>query len=1154
MEVYMSLDTVVRDKVWKSLKSTDPSFIEEVRQCINKIEKRQFDVGLRVKKLKGTSKIVWEARINRDSRLLFTYRQSNHRNGQTQKFIAIEAVCREHDEVNHHAQIIDRNWWEAEEVRVLGNLDRKFQELSSEDQAEIHLWQAAEIEIQAESTDELLDNTKWLILEPEIIESEQAWQIAIASATDLRLRLTPDESKAIDTYGNILLSGGAGTGKTTVGLYRLARTWQMNPTARCLYIGYNPILVKESQEQFKQLWGETFESLPLKPEFLTIRDLCLGITKALGEEFDRHLVGYQYFYQRYIKKPESKQYPPASVWDEIRSIIKGANLKEQSECYLLSQKEYENLGKKRSGVIRAGERHKIYKLAQWYQDCIDREKLADEIDLTRAALRLSKTYRYQPYTLIVCDEIQDLTEIQIELLIRLLAPNGQILCAGDMNQIISPSGFRWEDLTTRLYQQNHQWTEKRLGFNFRSTGKLGSLAIKLLKLKFQLLAESQFPAEAPTNTSGELARLVAASKNDLKQIKLGSGDAILVRAEEQKLELITDLNTKLIFTIEESKGLEFDTVYLVNFFQNSNNLWSTIASSAKQLTDRQKPHLRLEFNLLYVAITRARHILNICEPEISDLWKRPELVESSISMSINEAFSPAQSIAPQDWYQKAIYYRDARLLPQALECAAKSGDETLKQEIEVDSLLLDRKYAEAAQLLLKIEKCSEAAEILESLADWKAAAQAWERAGNRVRSLECEVRSLKDENQLEAAADKLIEIERYGEAAELLEAGEHWDKAVEIWSKLGNEDGRNRCLLRASINNCVAIENRSGQNIEAINDYDCKRAIEIDPQDAKAYFDRGIEKYRLGQNAEAIDEYSRAIIIDPQYVDVYIGRGAAKHSLGMNQEAIDDYNCAITLNPQASEAYVGRGAAKYNLGQYQAAIDDYNCAITLNPQAADAYFGRATAKYNLGQHREAIDDYNRAITLNPQDAFAYYNRGFAKHNLGQYQAAIDDYNCVIIINSQDIDAYFRRGAARHSLGQHQAAIDDYNFVITINPQAAEAYVGRGTAKYNLGQHQAAIDDCNFAINLNPQSTDAYNNRGLAKCSLGQDREAIDDYNCAITLNPQYAFAYYNRGLSKCNLGESQAAIPDFIKAAELFHQEHRMVDYQKAMDFIKSLS
>ena len=321
MKICTNLQTVVREKVWKSLKSTDLIFAEEVRQCIEKIEQRQFDFGLRVKKLKGGSRMVWEARINRSSRLLFTYRQSHDRNDRNQKFIVIEAVCIDHDEVSDPAKIIDRNWWEVEEVEILGNLDREFKELSIQEREEIQSWEIAEIKVCSELTDELLDNTKWLILEPEIIKSAQEWQIAIASRSDLRLRLTPEECKAIDTYGNILLSGSAGTGKTTVGLYRLAQTLQINPAATCLYVAYNPILVKESEAQFQQLWGSTAASLPLKLDFLTIKDLCLKITQDCGEEFDRRLVDYAHFYQRYIKKPESRKYSASLVWDEIRSII-----------------------------------------------------------------------------------------------------------------------------------------------------------------------------------------------------------------------------------------------------------------------------------------------------------------------------------------------------------------------------------------------------------------------------------------------------------------------------------------------------------------------------------------------------------------------------------------------------------------------------------------------------------------------------------------------------------------------------------------------------------------------------------------------------------------------------------------------------------------
>ena len=51
---------------------TDSSFKERVWNCIQKLRQQQFDGGLRVKKLKGIPKKIWEARINQCSRLIFT--------------------------------------------------------------------------------------------------------------------------------------------------------------------------------------------------------------------------------------------------------------------------------------------------------------------------------------------------------------------------------------------------------------------------------------------------------------------------------------------------------------------------------------------------------------------------------------------------------------------------------------------------------------------------------------------------------------------------------------------------------------------------------------------------------------------------------------------------------------------------------------------------------------------------------------------------------------------------------------------------------------------------------------------------------------------------------------------------------------------------
>ena len=1116
----MNLPIVVREEVWKTLKSSDSNFAEAVRQCIDKIEHRQFDFGLRVKKLKGISQIVWEARIDRSSRLLFTYRQSQDRQGQSRKFIAIEAVCVEHDRTIDRAKTIDRQWWEElAEIKVIGNLDREFDGLSTEEIAKIDDGEVvAEIESRSNSTDELLDNTKWSIVEPEILRSATDWQTAIQSGKGLKLRLSLEESETIDTYGNILISGSAGTGKTTVGLYRIARTLQMNPAAKCLYVSCNPILVKESRSQFQQLWRSNGDRLKQKIDFLTIRDLCLKITTDFGERFDRQISDYAHFQQRYLKKPESKYYPAYLVWDEIRSIIKGGNINDPSKSPLLTQTEYESLGKNRSGVIRPSERHKIYKLARWYQNYLDREKLVDEIDLTRSALHLNKIHEYHPYTLIVCDEVQDFTEIQIDLLIKLLSRDGKILCAGDTNQTIDPSGFRWEDLTTRLYRHNDRWTETKLSFNFRSTSRLASLADKVLNLKFQLLSESKFRADLPVEQAGELARLVTTSKDDLIRINLGANDAVLVRTDLRKLELMKVLNTKLILTIEEAKGLEFDTVYAIDFFEQHQKLWARALNSAKQLTEHQKPELRLEFNLLYVMITRARRLLNICEVEIADLWKLPDLAEHLIPMSASKAFDRAMAIDAQDWYQRAIYYRDARLFPQALECATKSGDRTLEREIEVVALLADRQDVAAASILLELNQYTAAAEIFERVESWHQAYAAWDLADNFFRKSACQIQDLLQKGERQAAAQLLISMEEYSDNLQIRDP-------IADWTAISERDD-DRHSDRSVIQPTLCREQTAKL-----------RKLLSNQHYVEAYIQRGIAKYNLGDKQGSIADFNRAIDLDPHSADACGHRALAKAQLGDRDGAIDDFDRVIAINPQSANAYYHRGMTQKCLEDKQAAIADFDRAIALDPDLVDAYGNRGIARLESGDKQGAVCDFDRVIALHPDAVDAYGHRGLAKAQLGDREGAIDDFDRIIELNPISVEAYSNRGVIKYDLGDKQGAIADYDRAIALDPNCAKAYNNRGNAKYNSDDKSGSITDYDRAISLCPNLPETYYNRGLAKQFFGDMPGAIADYDRAIALEPSYLNAYNNRGKVKGDLGDLKGAIADFNRAIAIDPQD-----------------
>jgi tetratricopeptide (TPR) repeat protein/S1-C subfamily serine protease len=271
------------------------------------------------------------------------------------------------------------------------------------------------------------------------------------------------------------------------------------------------------------------------------------------------------------------------------------------------------------------------------------------------------------------------------------------------------------------------------------------------------------------------------------------------------------------------------------------------------------------------------------------------------------------------------------------------------------------------------------------------------------------------------------------------------------------------------------------------------------------------------------------------------------------------YSAAITIcdeiisKQQQDYAYISRGSAKFALGNKQGAIADYNRAIALNPKYAQAYSNRGGAQYELGNKQEAIDDYNRAIALNHKYAQAYQNRGVVQYELGNKREAIADYNRAIALNPKVAGAYFYRGNIKSDLGNKQEAIADYDRAIVLKPKEAVSYNNRGIAKFALGDNQGAITDYNRAIELNPKLVEAYFNRSNAELALGNNQEVIADCNLAIALNPKNAGSYGNRGLAKYKIGDKQGAIIDTNKAAELFRQQGRVDDYQRAIAYLKQI-
>lgn len=926
-------------------------FQQQTWDCINQLRLQEFTGGLRVKKLRGINKRVWEARINLSSRLIFTYNKSELPNtGKVGVYIAVQDIC-DHDHLHQTVARVrtpDATWLDGEIIAEEGNLDANLIDLPTETKNRIEYFKLEEEECNPDIVypDELLGNIQW-----QVLESVTEWEQAIINQdADLPLKITAEEYRLATSRNNILLKGTAGTGKTTVALYRMWHDFQQDPyNGKRLYVAYSALLVNHVKEQFYKLIGSHHPEIDEIFHFKTFRDLCLDILREAGETYlPEDEVDFQFFDQLYSRQSEVRRYPSALVWDQIRSIIKGQQLNLAVDY--LDRQEYHFLSHKCQNLVSPEHRATIYNVSNWYQNYLTRHNRFDEIDLTRKVLRIINQQQIRQYHLIVCDEVQDFTKIQLELLMQLITPRANLYFAGDKHQMISPSGFDWKNLTTIFhYHQIQQPNEHELKCNFRSVGTLVNLSHQVLKIRYRLLHKT--PPELPKAVTnfGEKPRILQASVNEMTTHlnTLYPGDAILVRADENREYLRSTLKSSLVFTIEEAKGLEFDTVFLLDFFQYHQQLWEIVFNTPARLRDNEKPALVLELNLLYVAITRARRILNIWEADVSQFWQQREVAENWQEIDITQVLENRVGLEQEDWQKRGEYYFKAEFYLQAIECFEKSGDKFKEKKSRAKLLQREGNYQEAAAIFVDLEKWQPAAELFQRVKNWQLAANCWQKIGEDRKQRICETNLLEEQGDFLRAAQEWEALEMYEKAAKKFENVEKWQLAADCWCKVPNDKQQNICKIKV-------LESQDKWE-EAAQEWGKARGDSSDDE-RRCWMNSSNEQKKAEYRGKDYERQKQWLLASEQYKISGIEKKAQemrklaiKSLMELGEEnlehknyhpALDNYNQVLALNPRNATAYLKRGIIKTNQKDYMAAIEDCNQAIKIDPEYVDAYSQR----------------------------------------------------------------------------------------------------------------------------------------------------------------------------------------------------------------------
>ncbi len=307
----------------------------------------------------------------------------------------------------------------------------------------------------------------------------------------------------------------------------------------------------------------------------------------------------------------------------------------------------------------------------------------------------------------------------------------------------------------------------------------------------------------------------------------------------------------------------------------------------------------------------------------------------------------------------------------------------------------------------------------------------------------------------------------------------------------------------------------------------------VELREGKLAIKEGGVQLQKGTTITYPKDYTEVIDLNPENADAYYYRGVAFANKGDYDKAVQDYTQAISVDPKYAIAYSNRGAAFFNKGDIYQAIQDFTKAASVNPADARSYNNRGVVYQKSGDIDKAIVDYTKAIDLEQKFADAYYNRGRAYNNKGDINKAIEDYTKAIDLNPKYVNAYNYRGEAFANKGDYDKAIQDFTQAISFNPKLAESYYGRGYIYHKKEHVDKAIGDFTKTIELSPNYPNAYNLRGLAFAKKGDFDRALLDISRAIAINSKEAEFYLCRAKVYFVRGDKNNALQDSKKAIEL---------------------
>lgn len=190
---------------------------------------------------------------------------------------------------------------------------------------------------------------------------------------------------------------------------------------------------------------------------------------------------------------------------------------------------------------------------------------------------------------------------------------------------------------------------------------------------------------------------------------------------------------------------------------------------------------------------------------------------------------------------------------------------------------------------------------------------------------------------------------------------------------------------------------------------------------AGAHLRQGLSYMRQKNYKGAIGEYTAASQIDPANAKTFYNLGLAHKGARNLAKAIESMDTATDLKPDYDKAYKSLGDLHKATRKNSKAAAAYERAIKANPKNKKAYIQLADVYTKTKQLTKAVSTLKRAVAKVPGDAKLQTALGFAHHQAKNYDSAIAAYRRALRADPKSTETHYRLAVTYFETKQYKSA-------------------------------------------------------------------------------------------------------------------------------------